>query len=184
MPNQIKNYQEEFINLFNYSLLNHKKYYDNSKYEAKKQENMMRKNKAKIKERFLGKEDEAFVNFDDERTKEKEKKANRDLLLKKQAEEVFNKANAKEKAEKIEKIRSFRKNIKEANLLYSIGQDVEARERLDKHLGNTGSNALSNNNINNKKVNLNDKYNNTAEFYNKDDNSFNEFRSGDKNIYK
>lgn len=121
-------YYAEFIEKYNQANLPHKKYYDLAKYEAKSMRKKMKNNKATIREKFTGGEDEGFV-FDDEGRKEYEKKMIKDGQIRKKLDEIYKNMDDK----RLEEMREHAYQNKLMIQYYRTGHESSARDIHSKY---------------------------------------------------
>lgn len=123
-----ENYYAEFIDNFNNCKLPDKKFYDLAKYESLNIIKRMKKNKSKIKEKFLGGEDEGFV-FNDEARKEYEKKLAKETQIRSKLDEIYKNLDDKRITEMKEQAYQNKLMIQ----YYKTGHESSARDIHSKY---------------------------------------------------
>jgi len=134
-PETEEAYYSEFIGLHNEAMLPSKKYYDLTKYEAKSQKKKMKKNKVKIKEKFMGTDEDGFLFNDDERRKEYEKKIMKENQIRNKLDEICN--NIDEKT--LEEMREHAIQNKLMIQYYRTGHESSARDIHSKYYSQTNA---------------------------------------------
>ena len=116
-------FYEEFIEKYNYCKLEHVKFYNLAKYEFIQKKKKMKKKRVSIKEKFKGGENDLYI-FDDERSKEIERKLLKEHQIKLKLEELSNTIDEK-------RIKELKQSSYEKKLMlqcYRTGMDTAARQ--------------------------------------------------------
>lgn len=124
----IGKYEEEFIRLYNNCDLPHIKYYDITKYEAKKKEKHLKEAK---KDNKIYEFDGEKTEFNDENEKKNEKKIKNELIIKEKIQEAYSNIDSK-----LEEIKERERMKKLMIQYYKTGQEESAREIHNKYYSN------------------------------------------------